>query len=99
MSLAGILLVISGFVFLGIAALGAMRLPDFYTRTHAISVTDTLGTLLILGGLGLHYGFQIFNAKLMLIIFFIYLVNPAITHILVRAALRAGLKPEIKKDK
>jgi multicomponent Na+:H+ antiporter subunit G len=88
-----ILPIVLGFFFLVIAAVGAVRLPDFYTRSHAIAVTDTLGTLLILGGLALNFGFQFTTAKLILVILFIYIANPAITHILVRAALRAGLKP------
>lgn len=91
-------LVAVGFFFLIVAAVGALRLPDFYTRSHAIAVTDTLGTLLILGGLALNYGFDFRAAKLILIIIFVYIANPAITHILVRAALRTGLKPRTEKN-
>lgn len=90
-------LVILGLFFLVIAAIGAIRLPDFYTRTHAISVTDTLGTLLILSGLMLYYGFGFVSAKLFLVILFLYVANPAITHVLVRAALKSGLKPWVGK--
>jgi len=86
-------LMASGLFFLAVAAVGAVRLPDFYTRSHAIGVTDTLGTLLILSGLVLHHGASIVSAKLFFIIVFIYIANPTITHVLFRAAVRSGLKP------
>jgi len=88
-----LIFVLTGFGFLSVAAIGAIRLPDFYTRSHAIAVTDTLGTLLILGGLMIHYGFNFDSAKLFLIVLFIYVANPTITHALVRAAYRSGLSP------
>ena len=40
--------------FLGITgAIGLLRFPDFYTRVHAASVTDTLCVGFILAGLAL----------------------------------------------
>ncbi len=54
---------------------------------------DTVSTLLILSGLALHFGWSTETAKLVFLLLFIYLANPTITHVLVRAALKAGLKP------
>lgn len=87
-----------GLFFSLVGAIGAIRLPDFYTRSHAIGVTDTLGALLILGGLGLHYGLSLTSAKLFFILLFIYIANPTITHIFVRAAKRTGLKPWMREN-
>ena len=98
MSMIAFALMAFGIFFLGVAAIGALRLPDFYTRSHALGVVDTLGTLLILGGLVLHYGFSLISAKLILILIFIYIANPTITHILVRAAMKSGLKPWTKES-
>lgn len=86
-------LILAGFFFLLIAAIGALRLPDFYTRSHALGVTDTLGTLLILTGVALLHGFRPETVKIFLIVLFFYFANPVITHVLFRAALRSGLKP------
>ena len=36
-----LLLLGGGFVFVG--GIGALRLPNFYTRMHAASLTDTMG--------------------------------------------------------
>ena len=39
--------------------IGMIRMPDFYTRSHAASLTDTLGATLILVGLDLHSGLNL----------------------------------------
>ena len=91
-------LIALGLFFLFISAVGALRLPDFSTRAHALAVTDTLGSFLLLLGLIFHYGVSITSAKILLLIIFIQIANPTITHVLFRAAWRSGLKPWEKKD-
>lgn len=91
MSILSIFFVSSGAFVLLIAAIGAIRLPDFYTRANALGVVDTVGTLLILTGIAIHSGFSIASLKIFLIILFIQIANPAVTHILVRAAMRSGM--------
>jgi len=46
-----------GFVLIG--GIGTLRLPDFYTRLHAASLTDTMATILIFTGIMLQAGAQI----------------------------------------
>ncbi len=82
-----------GVMVLAVAALGSIRLPDFYTRSHALGVMDTLGSLFVLSGLCVYHGLSFISAKLLFILLFIYVANPTVTHILVRAGLRCGLKP------
>lgn len=91
LSLPVIIPITAGLFFLTVAGIGAIRLPDFYSRSHAIGVTDTLGTLLILLGTIFYYGWSLIAAKLVIILVFIYIANPTVTHILVRAAMRSGL--------
>ena len=93
-----ILLLLAGFFFLTTAAVGSLRFPDFYTRSHVLGVTDTLGTLLILAGVVVYKGFSLDSAKLIMLLVFIYIANPTVTHVLVRAAKRSGLKPWTKED-
>ncbi len=38
-----------GFVLVG--GIGALRMPNLYTRMHAASVTDTMGAVLVLAGM------------------------------------------------
>ncbi len=49
----GLFLLMGSFLCLT-GGLGILRFPDFYTRMHAVGVTDTLATAMILIGLILH---------------------------------------------
>ena len=37
------LLLLSGGFFVVVGSMGLVRMPDFFTRVHAASITDTLG--------------------------------------------------------
>jgi multicomponent Na+:H+ antiporter subunit G len=81
-----------GAVFLLVSCVGLLRLPDFYTRAHAVGKAETLGSMLILVGLALYNGAVVSSAKLLLILVIIAVTNPTATHALTRAAIRSGLK-------
>ena len=83
----------AGGLFCVIGALGLLRMPDFFTRMHAASVTDTLGAGLILAGLMLQAGLTLVTAKLAIIVLLIFFTSPAATHALAKAALVRGVKP------
>jgi multicomponent Na+:H+ antiporter subunit G len=86
-------LLVAGGLFCIVGAVGLLRMPDFYTRVHAASVTDTLGAGLILLGLILQAGLTLIAAKLVIIGLLIFFTSPAATHALARAALGRGLRP------
>ncbi|MBJ21904.1 MAG: monovalent cation/H(+) antiporter subunit G [bacterium] len=88
----------AGSVFSVIGGIGVLRMPDFYTRTHAASITDTLGATLILLGLGVHSGLNLITVKLILIFSFLYLTSPTAAHALVKAAYSKGLEaPDVQE--
>ena len=93
-----IVLIFVGLIFLFVAAVGVLRLPDVYTRSHAVSLTDSLGALFLLGGLALYEGLSTNLVKILLVLVLLYLLNPVITHATIRAAFRSGLKPWKKGD-
>lgn len=95
--LAGIFISLGAF-FLLVGSIGLIRLPDFFSRTHATGKSDTLGILLIIFGLILTQGVSINSAKLLLIIAFVGLTNPTATNALSRAAFRFRLKPWFKEE-
>ncbi len=73
---------------------GVFRFPDFFTRMHAASVTDTLGGGLILLGLLLQANFEwLVMAKLLFIVLFIFFTSPTSSHALAKAAVHSGLVP------
>lgn len=91
------LLLLAGALFVLIGAVGALRLPDFFTRLHAASVIDTLGTMLIVAGLILQAGFSSAAIKLILILLFILFTTPTAAHALAKASLHGGLRPLLAK--
>jgi len=80
-----------GFVLVG--GIGVIRLPDLYTRMHAASLTDTLGTMLILGGIMLQAGLTLASIKLAVIVLFLLLTGPTATYALANAALLSMVMP------
>jgi multicomponent Na+:H+ antiporter subunit G len=88
-----IILVVLGIIFMLSGSVGMLRLPDFYTRSHAVSMSDMLGIIFVITGLIIYEGFTQSGGKLLLIILFIALANPVGTHALARAAYRQGVKP------
>lgn len=87
---ATVFLGLAGF-FLFVSTVGILRLPDFFSRTHAVGKSETLGALLFLIGLSIHSGIGLETGKLFLILFLIAITNPTGVHTLTRAALRKGL--------
>jgi len=85
-----------GLVFLLIAAIGMVRLPDVYTRSHAVGLTDTWGAFFMLLGLALYQGFSLNAVKILVVLILLLFLGTVISHATVRAALRSGLKPWAK---
>ena len=92
MNILVVLLLVGGAVFLGVSCLGLIRLPDFYSRAHAVGKAETLGSMLMLAGLALYNGVSLSSLKLLLILLIIAVTNPTATHAIARAAIRSGLK-------
>ena len=94
-----IILVAAGTFFLTVSAVGLLRLPDFYARTHAVGKSETLGSILVLGGLAVYNGWELTTVKILFIAFFVLIANPTATHAVARAALRTGLQPWTRRHK
>ncbi|MFO7524071.1 MAG: monovalent cation/H(+) antiporter subunit G [Ignavibacteriaceae bacterium] len=88
-----------GSFFMFIGSVGVIRLPDFFTRSHATSKSDTLGIMLIVAGLICFEGISLNSLKLLVIFIFVALANPVGSHALARAALKFGVKPWFQKEK
>jgi len=92
------LLIFIGLFFLTVAAIGVIRLPDVFSRSHALSITDTLGTFFVLTGVA-YQGLTLADVKVFLILFALWHLNPVISHAVLRAALRNGVRPWVKEKK
>ena len=99
MTVVAIILILGGAFFLTVSCIGLIRLPDFYTRNHAVGKSETLGTVLILLGLIVYNGWAITGLKVFIILMFVGIANPTATHALLKAAFSTGLEPWIRKRK
>ena len=99
LNIVAIVLIAGGVFFLTVSALGLLRLPDFYARTHAVGKSETLGSILILVGLAVYNGWELSTFKILFVVVFVLIANPTATHAISRAALRSGLAPWTKKRK
>ena len=87
-----VVLLAAGGLFLLVSTVGLLRLPDFYSRTHAAGKSETLGSILVLGGMALHNGFEHSSLKVLVILGLVAVASPAAVHALTRAAVRSGLE-------
>ncbi|MDU8928832.1 monovalent cation/H(+) antiporter subunit G [Alisedimentitalea sp. MJ-SS2] len=87
-------LILSGSFFVVVGAFGTWRLPDFWSRLHAASVTDSAGMILLVAGMCLHSGLTLVTVKLIAIGVFLFITGPTATHAVANAALVSGLRPQ-----
>jgi len=85
-------LVAGGFFYL-VGAIGLNRMPDFFTRMHAASVSETLGAGLLVTGMLLQAGPTLVAVKLVIILLVLLVTGSVATHALARAALHDGELP------
>ena len=83
-----------GGVFVFIGGLGALRLPNLYTRMHAASLTDTMAVILIILGIMLQAGLTLATAKLAVIFAFLMFSSPTASNALASAAILSGYQPK-----
>lgn len=87
------ILMTTGGLFVLIGGIGALRLPNIYTRMHAASLTDTMASILVLVGIMLQAGFSLATIKLAAILIFLLLTGPTASYAIANAALLSGMKP------
>ncbi len=93
-----VVLLVGGTAFLLLSAIGLLRLPDFYSRTHAVAKAETLGILLVVAGLLVLHRFGPGSIQLALVAVFAFMVNPVATHALSRGAARDRLPQWTEED-
>jgi len=88
-ALAGVLtalLLLTGSIFMLVAAVGLVRMPDLFLRMSAATKASTLGILCVLGGAAIHFGDAVVTLRTLAIALFLYLTAPIAAHMIGRAA-------------
>ena len=93
-----VILVAGGVFFSLVAVVGIIRLPDLYTRAHATSKSDTLGTILSLAGVALLLGTGATVAKTVFLLLFMLITNPTAAHAISRAAYDQDIEPWTREE-
>jgi multicomponent Na+:H+ antiporter subunit G len=82
------ILIVAGLVFFLVGSIGLLRLPDLYSRLHALTKADNLGLGLLIAGLALHAQDLLFALKLMLIWLAVLAASSACAHLIAQHARR-----------
>jgi len=87
--LIGSVVILLGSIFLLLAGIGVVRMPDSYNRIQAGTKATTLGLILVLTGIAIYH--PGWTWKLVILIYFVLISNPASSHALARAAHHLGV--------
>lgn len=85
------ILLLIGVSFSLLSAIGLIRLPDVYTRSHAISKSANLGVFCTLFATFLFFLItkEYISVRLFLGILFVFITSPIVAHMINRAAYRS----------
>ena len=76
----------AGFIF--VAALGVLRMPDFFTRAHAATKAGSLGSGVVVVSMALAIGDVSLSLRAAATVLFILLTAPVAAHALGRAVFK-----------
>jgi multicomponent Na+:H+ antiporter subunit G len=90
--LSGVVIAV-GLTLMAGGALGLLRFPDLYTRLHAGSVSDVIGSVTVILGLAIVAPEVSIAVRLLFLAALIAALGPTLTHLVGQAAHAAGLAP------
>ena len=81
-------LLVSGLFFFLAGSIGLLRLPDLYSRLHALTKADNLGLGLLIAGLAVSSREPLMILKLLLVWLAVLAASAASAHLIARQARR-----------
>lgn len=81
-------LLVSGLFFFLAGSIGLLRLPDLYSRLHALTKADNLGLGLLIAGLAMNYAEPLVVLKMLLVWLAVLAASAASAHLIARQARR-----------
>lgn len=91
MAMLGTLALFAGTFFVVVAAIGLVKLPDIYCRSHALGKAVTLGIILLLIGYGLRVP-EVSWLKLTFVLIFQLVTIPVTSHLFCLIAYRKDVR-------
>ena len=90
------LFILIGSILILVGSIGLLRLPDVFSRIHAVGMIDTAGIGFIILGLLLHSGFSSTSIKLIIMGAILFFTSPISGHAVAISAKQNNLKPILK---
>lgn len=87
-----IVVITFGALFVLLASIGIVRMPDLYLRISVTTKAATLGVGLILIGAALYFGEASITTRALAIVFFLLLTAPVGAHLIGKASFFVGIK-------
>ena len=87
-----------GSVLILIGSIGLLRLPDVFSRIHAVGMIDTAGIGFIIFGLLIYSGFSNTSIKLIILGAVLFFTSPISGHAVAISAKQNDVKPILKKS-
>ncbi len=94
-AIAALLYTLAVFIFFT-EVFGLFRFKYVLNRMHATAMGDTLGIMLIVAGTVVLRGVSLASLKLLLVLAFMFLTGPAVTHLIASGELNTN--PKAKKE-
>lgn len=88
----GNVIICIGIIFVALGVYGIFRFSEFYSRILIASKVDTVGVITIMLGVIIKQGMSYFSLKVLLILIFMIIINPLVTHSIARSAYLGGYK-------
>jgi len=95
LDLIGAAVAFAGTIFLLLATLALVRMPDLYGRLSATSKAVTLGASLVLAGAAIGTADPGVSARVLAGIAFLFLTSPIAAHVVARAGWRTAMEPVV----
>ena len=88
-----LIFVVAGCMFFISGTFGLIRMPDIYSRLHALTKGDNLGLGLVIVGVIIHHQSWIITLKLVVIWLLIIITSASVSHLIAKGAKARGIKP------
>lgn len=86
-----LILLLLGALFMLLAAIGMVRMPDVLTRMHSSTKSATLGAGLIMLGVALFFNDFAIGVRALAIVIFMFTTTPVSAHMIARATYLSGV--------
>ena len=90
--------IIIGSIIILIGSFGLIKLPDVFSRIHAVGMIDTAGIGFLILGMMVYAGWSLVFVKLVIMGLILFFTGPIAGHAVANAAKKSGVKA-FKVDK